>query len=283
MELADANKDGMLQSSSKIFRQFRNSPYRNFGCVSKSFRAIRPVLKQAFLFGYIFAFHLPSFMVQFLVVGSNKFLLRGALRAAYGRASPDPSPQESLASTLGPGVIEVDTKTLGGEHYGKTVIDQTCSYPERFWQTTAYYRDGLHAAVWTKSLETLADLHNLESESSAASSPTGRRRSSSSASSALFGETYKGSLKAPTTILWGDKDFVMQRGLFLDGIGDYLAKGSEVIILPRTGHWTSVQKEGRAAVAAVVAQYARNDRAPPLYVAKDVAAVYDGASVMVKK
>lgn len=93
---------------------------------------------------------------------------------------------------------------------------------------TAYYRDGLLTQPWNKSLETLTTLLDFES-------PSQPRRHSSGAS--LFSENLPGALKAPITVLWGADDPVLMKELCLDGIGDYLAKGSEVVSLKGLGHW----------------------------------------------
>lgn len=207
--------------------------------------------------------------------------LKGVFSRAYGKASDDFNIQEPLAATLGPGVIEVETKTASGETYGPSVHARAASSARAFWTMTAYYRDGLATSHWDKTIETVADLYNLESSASAGNSPL-HRRSSSSASSALFTEQYKGSLRAPCTILWGEKDIAVGKAICLDGIGDYLARGSEVIILPRTAHWTTVDREGRKTVVKAMSLCAKDGKLP-VYIAKDVDSVYTGAEVMVKK
>jgi len=213
--------------------------------------------------------------------------LRGALRHAHGKHKDEWNPQESLASTLGPGLIEVDTKTVDGESYGSSVHERAASNAAVFWHQTAYYRNGLAMGHWQKTLETIAELYNLESqaESSPANTSPTRRRSSSSASAALWTEQYSGALRAPSTILWGEADRAVGKTICLDGIGDYLAKGSEVIMLPQTGHWAPVEKKGRAAIAKVIGIYAATPGVEdlPVYITKDVDAVYPGSVSLVRK
>lgn len=220
--------------------------------------------------------------MRYLGTGGQLSFLRGALKAAHGDHIDEYLAQESLASTLGPGVIEIDSKTSDGQGYGSSVQDRSHSPSTAFWQMTSYYRDGLTFDPWSKSLETIAELYNLEEESN--SSPISpRRRSSSSASSALFSEHYKGSLRAPATILWGENDQAVMKSVCLDGIGDYLAKGSEVILLPRTGHWTPVEKGSRAAFAQVLGLLGGKGKTVPVYLGHDVQQIYEGATVMVKR
>lgn len=195
---------------------------------------------------------------------------------------------ESLAVSFGPG--EAECKPVSGsgvngatsESYGESVFLRAKSQKEAFWQMTRYYTDGAAYKPWSKSLEAIADLYALDGDASESNSPS-RRRSSSSASSALFPDIYKGALRAPTTVLWGEKDQACTKAICLDGIGDYLAKDSEVTLLPRSGHWTPIEKESRAALARVIGLYARNGDERVLSVSKYVNDVYEGATMMARK
>lgn len=91
-----------------------------------------------------------------------------------------------------------------------------------------------------------------------------------------------GALKAPTTILWGEKDLAVGKAICLDGISDYLAAGSEVILLPKTGHWATVEKESRSALAALIKLFATTIKLPA-YVTKEVSQVYEGVTCNVRK
>lgn len=237
------------------------------------------------MFGYIFVMHLPRPMVKYLAYGGNYAFSRGAAKAAHGKNLDEWNVQEGLAVTFGPGVIEVDTKTVDGESYGSTVHQRAASAGEPFWQQSAYYRNGLAFQKWTKSLELIADLYNLESEGSGSPgiSPI-RRRSSSSASSTLFTEQYEGALRAPCTLLWGGKDQAILKEMCLDGIGDYLSKGSEVILLPKTRHWVPVEKDSRAALVKVISLCANaSPQNMPVSLAKEVAEIYPDAVSMVRR
>lgn len=237
------------------------------------------------LFGYIFVFNLPRPMVKFIGRAGNFCIPRKNISMAHANTRKECDVQEGLAATFGPGIIEVNTKTSDGQSYGRTVHHRAASAGESFVQQTAYYANGLATRKWEKSLELIADLYNLESESSASAniSPI-RRRSSSSASSALFTETYAGALRAPCTILWGEQDKIVGKDICLDGIGDYLSRGSEVILLPRTAHWVPIEQEGRHALTKVISLCAgAKINEMPAYMAKDVADVYRGAVSMVRK
>jgi pimeloyl-ACP methyl ester carboxylesterase len=280
-ELTLANKDRIVNSALKIFKQFQQSPLQNRGCFSKALHTIRPLAYQLLLFGYIAVFHLPPFMVKYLGTGGNFAFLRGAHQAAYGKHKAEYKVQECMACTLGPSLEECKTQTPGPtpETYGKTVAVRAESPGTAFMHQTSYYRDGAAFCHWNKSLQTIADLHSIELNNVHSSL---LRRRSSSASSSLFDSHYKGSLRAPATILWGQKDQACTQTICLDGIGDYLARDSEVVILPKTGHWTPVEKESREALAKVLEWYVVQGN-----VVGDVGGmvkeVYSGASVMVRK
>lgn len=92
-------------------------------------------------------------------------------------------------------------------------------------------------------------------------------------------------LHAPTTVIWGEKDVALGRQLCLGGLDALLPKGSEVILLPRSGHWTPLEPQSRAAIAKVVGVYAveKNNMLTDKPMAQHAAQVYEGATQMVKK
>ena len=279
-----------MNSATKIFKQFKQAPKHNFVCLNKALQTLRPLLLQTMLMGYIFAFHLSPTLVKYLGVAGNFSFVRGANWSGFGKGSKEYRVQECMASSFGPGPEECETSipavidTNGdsrGETYGRSVLQRAKSPGEAFWSMTGYYRDGVGWRPWTKSLEAITDLYALETSASESSSP-GRRRSSIS-NSGLFADQYKGSLHAPTYILWGEKDQACTRPICLDGIGDYLSRDSEVTLLPRSGHWTAVQKDARPALATAIALFAGQDAMPIAKMTTEIQKVYEGATLLVKK
>ncbi|KAK3077287.1 hypothetical protein LTS18_010724, partial [Coniosporium uncinatum] len=57
----------------------------------------------------------------------------------------------------------------------------------------------------------------------------------------------------PVTIVWGAKDVAISRPICIDGIGDYFARGSQMVVIERAGHWSPQEKEGREVFEEVVA------------------------------
>ncbi|KIV77363.1 hypothetical protein PV11_09163 [Exophiala sideris] len=287
IELAFANKDRIIGSATKIFRQFKQSPKQHFACLSKTIKTLQPLLVQTMMMGYIFMFNLPAVFVKMMGVAGNFSFLRGAHWSGYGKRSDEYRVQECMASTFGPSLHECKTSAISsvangdaGQTYGSSVAQRAESPGVAFWNMTGYYRDGVASLPWTKSLETIADLYAIETTASESSSPRHRR---SSVSNSLFIDHLKGQLNAPTYVLWGEKDLACGRSICLDGLGDYLAKDSEIIILPRSGHWTPVGKESRVALATVIGLYARKDARPIAKMTTEVQKVYPDAVCMAKK
>jgi hypothetical protein len=282
-----------MDSSKRIFKTFLHAPIARRSCFRKSLETLKPLLLQVLLFGYIPAFHLPRFMVGYLGTGGNCAFLRGALRAAHGKDKSEWSLANSMAATLGPSEEECKTLISDGRvandnldgtasvlAYSEAVRNRARSPAASFVEKTRYYTDGLATQKWQKSLETLAALYNIESEDSY-STDLRRRRSSSAG---IFEPPHAGSLKAPVTIIWGQKDQACTQRICLDGIGDYLAKGSQVVLLPRAGHWTVVEKEARVAFGRVIEWYIEGgDVDGKGDVATVVKEVYHDAMLMAKK
>lgn len=282
MGLVIANCDRATKSSRRIFKQFQASPLQNFACLGKSFQAIRPLLHQMIMSGYIFVFQLPSFFIKYLAEGGNFSFFRAVFTSEHGESSDEYNFSNSLAANMGPGTSECQTQTANGLQYGPSVATRVQSIGEIFWQTTAYYRHGLATSTWEKSIETIAALHNIDSDLSSSDSPS--RRRSSASTSALFSDQLKGSLRAPSTILWGEKDIALSKAICLDGITDYLAKDSEVILLPQSGHWVPVEKHSRKVLGQIVRMFANGDsKSTPSYIATKVQQIDPGATLLAKK
>jgi pimeloyl-ACP methyl ester carboxylesterase len=221
-------------------------------------------------------------MVKYLGSGGNMAFIRGCHWLEYGGKKDRVFwRSDCLATTLGPSPAEA-ANTGSGAAYPESLQDRAASPGAHFWALSSFYRDGPGTKRWTKSLELIADLYALETQASESSSPA-RRRSSSSASSALFPPQLKGVMHAPVTVLWGEKDPSCRRPMFLDGMGDYITKDSEIVVLPRSGHWTPVETESRQALAHVVALYAAGEEGSKASITDYVQEVYEGAVQMAKR
>ncbi|KAK2767480.1 hypothetical protein FQN54_003637 [Arachnomyces sp. PD_36] len=267
--LAKSNAQLLASSSYKMLKTYLNNPLSSRSTLVKALSTLRPLFKQLRMSGYIFAFQLPLVFVRYLGTGGNYAFLKGAHKLA---GSPNAEytirdAAESMASTLGP-----------GPHECKTANDKGETYPERtekrakgnFADITAYYRDGTGSSKWHKSAETVAALYSIEGPSI--------HRASSGAG--IFDEQPEGALRAKTTVIWGQQDTALSEHVMLEGIGDYLVQGSQVIMLPRTGHFTPMERGGSAAIEKVVEWSIKGEKGD---IGTAVKSVYPGSVVTVRK
>jgi len=144
-----------------------------------------------------------------------------------------------MASSLGPNKTCCSSGTTdGAQGYGRKVAARADI--GAWYSGCRYYSEGVASEPWDKSLETIMGLHNLREKT---------RRSSSGAG--IFDEK-PGRLKVPTTVLWGEKDPALQSNIMLEGIKDYFVHGSQVVALPKHGHWVPLEEGGADAIARVI-------------------------------
>lgn len=203
---------------------------------------LAPVVTQIVKSSYVFIFNLPKPLPHvFGNLGNMWFIRYAHFLASGGMNAPDgPEAAIHMASSLGPSASCCSSSTVNGSQgYGLTVMERA---PHGAWANSIrYYSEGLTTQRWEKSLETMAALHNLRSKS---------RRSSSGAG--IF-EDKPGQLRAPTTVLWGEKDPALSSTIMTEGIKDYFVFESQVITLPKLGHWVPVEEGGAEVIADVVA------------------------------
>lgn len=232
----------MLTSAKKMLQTALNSPLSSRTPVLQALRTIGPVLRQVSLSGYIFAMQLPPPAVRYFLTGGNSSLMTLTHRVSYGRYKPTPEDMaDGMSNTIGPSLAESKTENANGETY-PTGVDYGRDFSKVF-DMARYYRDGASSAPWQKSLETIAGLQSIAGGNVL-------RRTTSSAG--VFNEGAPGVLNAPSTVIWGKKDIALDPRICLDGIADYLVKDSQLVLLPRSGHFTPVEVESRAALEAAI-------------------------------
>lgn len=252
MPLALANKDRIIQSSQKMITTFFHSPRFNRHSLPKAVWALRPLLKQVVASGYVFAFWLPPRMINYLGSFRKSALIRSVHKSQYDFKRRGYDPHQAMANSFGPGIDECRTKTLDREPqtYPESVKARASEEGAWFVHFTAYYRNGVGLGKWDKSLTTVAKFYDIDTESGAGdlprtSSPTRVQRLSSSSSLSPLLESEESRLKAPATILWGQRDSALTEEICLQGIGEYLYQGSQVIALPDSAHWVPCDKKGQ--------------------------------------
>ncbi|KAL1971117.1 hypothetical protein VTN77DRAFT_68 [Rasamsonia byssochlamydoides] len=241
--LVSSNIRRLVSSAVKMFKIFLHSPLQSRLMLTKAFQTLKPALRQLALSGYIFVMQLPLPLVRYLGSGGNYSFLKATHKIAHGELGDYTvlDAAESMASSLGPSAEECETENSDHDRYPESVIKQRGS--GNFVNMASYYRHGTAVASWSKSVESIATLHGLSRGSDV-------RRMSSRA--AVFDDGPKGSLKANATILWALQDVALERQLCLDGIGDYLVHNSQVITLPRSGHFTPIEQESRVALEKAI-------------------------------
>lgn len=143
-----------------------------------------------------------------------------------------------MASSVGPGLAQLDEPNGYATSLKKRIPNN--GMLEKF----RIYREGLFRGPWEKSIETVVALSEIQSSG---------KRGSSGSGAGLFDDGPPGALKAPATIVYGADDPAFESRLALDGIGDYLAKDSQVVVLEDSGHWLPLEELGSSAIEEVVA------------------------------
>lgn len=148
---------------------------------------------------------------------------------------------ELLATSSGPGIGQFQEGEKGkGEGYGESVKERIKDLGMS--AKIRLYREGLLSGPWEKSLETVVALSEI---------PVSPTRSNSGAG--LFEDGPPGALKVPATIIYGGFDPAFERRLALDGMGDYLTRASQVLMLEKGGHWLPTEERGAEIIEDVAA------------------------------
>ncbi|KAJ5564290.1 hypothetical protein N7513_000532 [Penicillium frequentans] len=202
---------------------------------------------QIWQLAYIFTFDLSEKIVGHFIGPWNQMaVLRGLVRMANNR-NFDFDFVQAMAASLGPSECDAETKTMDhSEGYGRTAIQRARSPAALLWQMTGLYRNGVLRGTWLKSTETLESMTETRINPHAAS-PAGA-------------ESNQSRLQAPATVIWGIKDHVLMPEICLDDVHNYLAPGSEVISLPRTGHWVPVETESIQVILEVIRYHTDSHR-----------------------
>ncbi|EEH44183.1 uncharacterized protein PADG_00472 [Paracoccidioides brasiliensis Pb18] len=267
LPLARANISLAWKSSGKMLMTFLRNPFHSHRLLLRAISRLSPLLRQLFLSGYIFVFQLPMPIVRYVGSGGNYSLLKAIHQRAAGKVDEFTvrDAQESMASTLGPGSSECNTTTKDGEGYPPSVLRR--SKLGNFGDMISYYRHGAAVSTWHKSLETISALYGL-----------GESRRTSSGMPLQDGP--HGALRANATIVWGERDRALDPRVILEGIADYLVHGSQLVILPRTAHYTPMEVEGCAALEKAVEWAICGEHGD---VGAAITDVYPGAVVTVRK
>lgn len=217
-----------------MLRTWAKSP-ANTALLKNAFRALKPVLSQFRKSFYIFCFHLPAPLDAFFATFGNYWFLRALHSLSIGphddgedlsaRLVPKDA-AEAMCMSTGPGTSQLVDQPVGGLRYGESVRQRIKD--RGMSEKIRIYREGLFVGRWEKSLETTAALYELRAGTDRAS-----------------GSAPRGALKAPTTLVLGERDPAFDLRLALDNVKEYLVKGSQVLVVKEAGHWMPTEPTAR--------------------------------------
>ncbi|KAF1996528.1 alpha/beta-hydrolase [Amniculicola lignicola CBS 123094] len=247
--LFKANALTHVASARQMLHTWLRAPF-NLRLLKTAYSTLGPVISQIKRSYYIFTFSLPAPLARLFATGGNFVFVRAVHNFAAGLRHRDGKPSRTLegkdeatfmAMTAGPGLAQFNATTADGLTYSDSV---KARIPDRgMGEKIRYYREGLFFRPWEKSIETVVALSEIETN------PT---RSASTGSGGLFDEGPKGALRAPTTVIMGKNDVAFELRLVLEGAGDYLVRGSQVMVVGRSGHWLPLELLGMKVVEEAV-------------------------------
>lgn len=194
---------------------------------------------------YTVIFNLPYPLASIFPTFGNYWFLRLLHKAEHGHLAPgkyrkltSKEAGEAMAASAGPGLAQLNES----DGYAASLRSRLPNNGmlEKF----RIYREGLFRGPWEKSIETIVALSEIQ--------PSGKRGSGGSGTG-LFDDGPPGAFKAPATMIYGSGDPAFDSRLVLDGVGDYLAKDSQVVVLEDSGHWLPLEELGSNAIEEVVA------------------------------
>jgi pimeloyl-ACP methyl ester carboxylesterase len=142
---------------------------------------------------------------------------------------------DCLAALSGPGAAQLD-KPVGKLSYPASIRRRLNDYG--LGEKIRIYRENLLFGTWEKSLETIVALSEITT------SPISPRKGSDP--SGLFDTHPRGTLHAPSTIIYAENDAAFDKRMALAAVEDYLGcKGSQVLRVRDCGHWIPVEENGR--------------------------------------
>ncbi|KAJ4360760.1 uncharacterized protein N0V89_001327 [Didymosphaeria variabile] len=242
-ELAYSNTTAKAASAKQMLHTYLRQPLR-VSLLKNASRTLEPVVSQMRRSFYVFIFNLPWPLAPIFPTFGNYWFLRLLHKAGIGRIAPgkyrkltSKEAGDAMASSAGPGLAQLDEPNGYATSLKKRLSNNGMLEKVRI------YREGLFRGPWEKSIETVVALSEIQSDG---------KRGSGGSRAGLFDDGPPGALKAPATIVYGADDPAFESRLALDGIADYLAKDSQVVVLEESGHWLPLEELGSSAIEEVV-------------------------------
>lgn len=251
-----SNASTFLASSRRMLHTFLARPLNNIRLIKTAFTTSAPVLGQMRRSYYIFVFTLPGPIANWFVrMGNHWFLwLLHTLQAGLIKKGKfigkltDKEAADAMAATSGPGIEQFDSQ-IDGQGYSESVRKRLSDLGAS--EKIRLYREGLAFKRWEKSLETVVALSEI---------PTDSKRSGSGAG--LFEEGPRGALRVPTTLVLGKYDVAFERRLGLNGIGDFMVKGSQVLFFQKGAHWIPLESHSYPHLVNIISWALEGEKGP---------------------
>ncbi|KAH7082269.1 Alpha/Beta hydrolase protein [Paraphoma chrysanthemicola] len=246
--LTASNAAAAWSVARQMFHTWLQTPF-HWRLLKNAAEALHPVRSQFRRSFYIFCFHLPWPFSNFFATFGNYWFLR--LLHSLGKGKPQRNEKllsrltpkeagEAMATSTGPGASQLsDLKGKSIIKYGESVRRRV--HDRGMAEKIRIYREGLFLGKWEKSLETTAALFDL-----AQASPN------SNASSSLVGGISDGALRAPTTLILGERDPAFEQKLGLNNVKNVLTASSQAVVIKDAGHWLPLEPAGRRVLEKTV-------------------------------
>ncbi|KAL5413517.1 hypothetical protein PMIN03_003728 [Paraphaeosphaeria minitans] len=243
-EHAYSSTTAKAASAKQMLHTYMRQPTR-ISLLKNAYNTMKPILSQCRRSFYIFIFNLPYPLAPILPTFGNYWFLRLLHKAGHGRLAPNKYRKltskeagNAMASSAGPDLAQLD------EPNGYAASLKSRLPNNGMLEKVRIYREGLFRSPWEKSIVTIVALSEIQSLG---------KRGSGGSGAGLFDDGPPGALKAPATIMYGADDPAFESRLVLDGVGDYLAKDSQVVVLEDSGHWLPLEELGSNAIEEVIA------------------------------
>ncbi|KAF2029271.1 alpha/beta-hydrolase [Setomelanomma holmii] len=271
--LTASNVAARCSVAKQMFHTWIQSPTR-LRLLRTAAGELGPIRSQFSRSFYIFCFHLPWPFSNFFATFGNYWFLRLLHSLCKGKPRKNEklldrlNPKEAgdaMAMSTGPATSQFeDLKGKSTMRYGESVRRRV--HDRGMAEKIRIYREGLFLGKWDKSLETTAALFDL----------TQTALSSKSTLASLMDGLPHGSLRAPTTLVLGERDPAFDQKLGLNNVKDYLNGSSQVILIKDAGHWLPLEPAGRRVLEKTLLwALAGNDSATPFAEMSDVKVVVE--------
>lgn len=272
-----SNIRSRLATARQSWRTYTNQPVNQTQHLAPAKENLSIIGTQLLKSNYIFIFQLP-FPIAHYLPSVSRYLLSITHRLAHRVRKPTSTrlpaglAAHATAQSNGPSTSACSSKLPSGESYSASVLARASKNGD--WdQRIELYKQGAGSRRWAHSSTVQTFLSNstrssapVSGDSAANDTPS---KSGAEVLTARIDPTHSvpansprqnvAGFKVPATILFGMRDPALDPRVVLEGIEAYfLPSGtgegskSHVLKMPKCGHWSPVEEEGREVLGAVL-------------------------------